>query len=208
MVRFKLLEEKIVCLVSVFPGSTNHRLWHIFDILQLFVCFELTKAEMCQFFPIWSFTKFFSYLLHMGVQAPNKSIFFYFLQWDWNGNLTQIVLLTSLLRLFLINAVVISKPVVVIIFLLAFFIIFLLQMVHNLGFWLPSQYQTIGILHHLLLQTKSQLVSYLPMAGALKALLLGPFLFQWFHYGRELPWEILFFISVCTTFWQNSDTMD
>lgn len=153
----------------------------------LFVLNSQRQRCKCQFFPIWSFTKFFSYLLHMGVQAPNKSIFSYFLQWNWNGNLTQIVLLTSLLRLFLINAVVISKPVVVIIFLLAFFIIFLLQMVHNLGFWLPSQYQTIGILHHLLLQTKSQLVSYLPMARALKVLLLGPFVFQWFHYERELP---------------------
>ena len=46
-------------------------------------------------------------------------------------------LLEYLLRLFLINAVVISKPVVVIIFLLAFFILFLLQMVHNLGFGFP-----------------------------------------------------------------------
>ena len=95
---------------------------------------------------IWSFTKFFSYLLHMGVQATNKNIFFYLLQRNWNGNLTQIVLLTSLLRLFLINAVVISKPVVVIIFLLAFFIIFLLQMVHNSGFlasFLISNYRNI-----------------------------------------------------------------
>ena len=91
-------------------------------------------------------SKFFSYLLHMGIQATNKNIFFYFLQWNWNGNLTKIVLLTSLLRLFLINAVVISKPVVVIIFLLAFFIIFLLQMVHNLGFlasFLISNYRNI-----------------------------------------------------------------
>lgn len=98
------------------------------------------------FFRIWSFTKFFSYLLHMGVQATNKNIFFYLLQRNWNGNFTQIVLLTSLLRLFLINAIVISKPVVVIIFLLAFFIIFLLQMVHNLGFlasFLISNYRNI-----------------------------------------------------------------
>ena len=149
MVRFKLLEEKTVCLVSVFPGSTNHRLSRIVDTLQLCICFELTKAEMLSvsfFFRIWSFTKFFSYLLHMGIQATNKNIFFYFLQWNWNGNLTKIVLLTSLLRLFLINAVVISKPVVVIIFLLAFFIIFLLQMVHNLGFlasFLISNYRNI-----------------------------------------------------------------
>ena len=119
--------------------------------LTLFNCVFVLNSQWqrckCQFFfRIWSFTKFFSYLLHMGIQATNKNIFFYFLQWNWNGNLAQIVLLTSLLRLFLINAVVISKPVVVIIFLLAFFIIFLLQMVHNLGFlasFLISNYRNI-----------------------------------------------------------------
>lgn len=95
------------------------------------------------------------------------------------------MLWTYLLRLFLINAVVIAKPVVVIIFLLAFFIIFLLQMVQNLGFLAPILISNYRNITPSSLKNKSQLVSYLPMARTLKVLLWGPFISQWFHYGRE-----------------------
>lgn len=139
MVRFKMLEENTTSTSSLYCQVEPNWLSHIFHAFQLSLSFEKHKdRDLSMGFSHLIFYKILLISFALGLSLHTRAFFFLFPQWSWNRNLTQTFFLTSLLRLFLINTVVISKPVVVIIFLLAFFIIFLLQMVHYSYFWLPS----------------------------------------------------------------------